>query len=102
TRAEFAEIIYRMESINLLEKRGYLTGMLKDLQTKTGVADAEIYIYKAIEEKREGENGTSGFVQKGDLFYKTRTKSDGSFHASLPIHTKYYVEAVSGDDVSTN
>jgi hypothetical protein len=102
TRAEFAEIIYRMDSINLLEKRGFLTGNLKDTNTKVGVPEAEIYIYKAIEEKREGENGTSGFVQKGDLFFKAKTKSDGTFNASLPIHTKYYVEAVSGDDVSTN
>jgi len=102
TRAEFAEIIYRMESINLLEKRGYLSGMLRDAKTKSGVANAEIYIYKAIEETREGENGTSGFVQKGDLYHKSVTKNDGSFSISLPIHTKYYVEAVSGDDVSTN
>jgi hypothetical protein len=99
TRAEFAEIIYRMESINLLEKRGFLTGVLKDEKAKTGVSGAEIYIYKAVEDKKEIE---SGFVQKGDLFFKTTTKIDGSFSASLPIHTKYYVEAVSGDDVSTN
>ncbi|MGE3278280.1 MAG: S-layer homology domain-containing protein [Candidatus Altimarinota bacterium] len=102
TRAEFAEIIYRMESINLLEKRSYLNGMLRDTKTNAGVSGAEIYIYKAVEEKKEGENGTSGFIQKGDLYYKTVTKSDGSFSVSLPIRTKYYVEAVSGDDVSTN
>lgn len=98
SRAQFAEIIYRMESVNLLEKRGYLTGMLKDSVSKKPVADAEIYIYKVLAETSEEE----GFVKKGDLVYKASTQKDGSFTASLPINTKYYVEAVSGDTVSTN
>lgn len=98
SRAKFAEIIYRMESINLLEKRGFLSGILTNEDSKVGIPNAEIYIYKAIEEDGEGE----GFVEKGELYFKTTTKSDGSFSASLPIHTKYYVEAISGDNVSTN
>lgn len=98
SRAQFAEIIYRMESVNLLEKRGFLAGILKDSVSKQPVADAEIYIYKAVEDTSEAE----GFVKKGDLVLKVSTQKDGTFSASLPINAKYYVEAVSGDTVSTN
>lgn len=98
SRAQFAEIIYRMESVNLLEERGFLTGTLKDSVSKQPVADAEIYIYKVLEDASEAQ----GFVKKGDLVLKVSTQQDGSFSASLPINAKYYVEALSGDTVSTN
>lgn len=102
TRSKFAEIIYRMESINLLEKRGYLVGKLSDSETKESIANAEIYIYKAIEEEASEDSNTSGFIEKGELFYKTSTSTDGSFSVSLPIHTKFYIEAISDNNVSIN
>lgn len=98
TRANFAEVIYRMESINLVEKRGYLSGVLTDTKRQEGVPDAEIYIYTAIRD----EDGEDGFLTKGDLIHKTTTRKDGGFTVSLPIHSKYYVEAISGDIISSN
>lgn len=100
TRAKFAEIVYRMESINLLEKRSVLNGILKDSKTKAGIGDGEIYIFHVIEEP-DAASEENGFVEKGDLYFKTTTGQDGSFSVSLPINTKYYIEALSGDNVST-
>ena len=101
TRAQFAEIIYRMESINLVEKRGFITGILKDSSTGEGVSGAEIFIYTAEEESGGGETD-NGFYVKGSLIYKSDILDDGTFHISLPIQSKYYVEAISGDNISTN
>ena len=101
TRAKFAEIIYRMESINLFEKRGFLSGVLKDETSKEGVPDAEIYVYQALEDNAGLTEETTGFVKKGELLFKTKTNNDGSFTVSLTINSKYYIEAVSGDNVSS-
>lgn len=101
TRAQFAEIIYRMESISLGEKRGFLLGKLKKAKTSQGIAQAEIYIYKAIEPMSKNPLRSSGFIEKGDLYYKTLTKNDGTFMASLPVGTKYYIEGIVGDTISS-
>jgi|CXWL01.1.fsa_nt_gi hypothetical protein len=100
TRAKFAEIVYRMESINLLEKRSILEGFLRDSKTKQGIPAGEIFVYNALVEASSGVDDGTGFVRKGDLYLKTKTKNDGSFSISLPILTKYYIEAISGDKVS--
>jgi len=99
TRAKFAEIIYRLESINLLEKRGFVTGVLKDEKSNEGVAHAEIYVYRTVEET--SEEGEDGFVKKGDLYYKSTTDQSGYFTISLPVHTKFYIEAISEDSTSS-
>lgn len=101
TRAQFAEMVYRMESINLGEKRGFLLGKLKKVKTNQGIAQAEIYIYKAIEPMAKSPLRTTGFIEKGDLYYKTLTKNDGTFTVSLPIGTKFFIEAISGDTISS-
>ncbi len=102
TRAELAELLYRIESISLGEKRGLLSGKLKNSKTGKGVASAEIYIYQAVGGKGNSDAKADGFLEKGDLYYKTSTKNDGTFAVSLPIGTKYYLEAISGNSVSSN
>ncbi|MDP3976047.1 MAG: S-layer homology domain-containing protein [bacterium] len=101
SRAQFAEILYRMDSINVLEKRGLLVGVLRRLPARAGLSNAEIYIYKAVDDG-DGQVGTDDLLKKGDLFLRTSTRDDGRFEASLPIHTKFYVEALFGDDASVN
>ncbi len=99
TRAALAEILYRMDSGSLLEKRGYVSGKLKNSENLQGVANAEVLIYKALE-KNDGDKGKT--TVKGDLYFKTKTKADGSFGVSLPIHTKFYIEALTDEDLSIN
>ena len=41
-------------------------------------------------------------IEKGDLMSKTLTKNDGTFFVSLPIGTKYYIEGILGDTISSN
>lgn len=100
SRAEFAEIIYRMETINLWEKRGVVAGKVVEKSSKEGIAQAEVLVYKAIEE--DSESGEDGFITKGELFVKTTAAIDGSFAISLPIHTKFYIEALTEENVSAN
>lgn len=100
TRAEFAEIIYRIENSNLNEKRGFVSGKVLDATTKEGISNAEIFVYKAVEISGEGSN--DGFLGKGDLYFKTSTKTGGSFNLSLPIHSKFYIEANTDENISTN
>jgi len=101
TRAQFAEIIYRMESIDLLEKRAFLNGVLKDAVTKKPIPEGEIYVY-TISKDAVSESEAGSVVQKGDLIFKSVTKNDGTFSISLPVHTKYLIEAISGNNVSTH
>jgi hypothetical protein len=97
TRAEFAEIIYRLESSNLQEKRGFISGRVLNAKSKTTVTDAEIFIYKTV-----GEIEEESFLEKGELFEKVLVNSVGSFTVSVPIHHKFYLEAVTENDVSIN
>lgn len=98
TRAEFAEIIYRIESVNLEEKKGFISGKVLNESTGIGKPDAEVFIYKAVQEGA----GDGGFVTKGELYDKVPTNVDGTFTVSLPVHTKFYLEAVTEEDISTN
>ncbi|MDF2378757.1 MAG: S-layer homology domain-containing protein [Candidatus Gracilibacteria bacterium] len=102
TRAKFAEMLYRMESINLLEKRGFLSGKLTDNVLKETIEGADIYIYKALEEDDPEKEGASVFSKKGSLYHKVTTREDGTFNVSLPIHSKFYIEGVKEDAVTSN
>jgi hypothetical protein len=88
TRAEFAEMMYRLESISFAEKRGFLSGKLKRGKTGQGVPKAEIYIYSTVDGKR------------GELYYKTTTNNDGGFTVSLSTGSKYYIEGLLGNSIS--
>ncbi len=102
SRAVLAELLYRLDSISVGEKRGFVGGKLKNSKTGKGVAHAEIYIYQAVQDSSNPETKDGGFLEKGDLYYKTSTKNDGTFSVSLPVGIKYYLEAISGNSVSSN
>jgi hypothetical protein len=103
TRAQFAEIIYRMDSINLFEQRGFLYGYVLEKKSQEGIENAEIYIYKVLDNSEsENKDDVEEFYRKGDLFFQTNTQTDGSFSVSLPIGIKYYIEAKKEENVSTN
>lgn len=97
TRAEFAEIIYRLESSNLLEKRGFVSGKVLSADKKLPIPDAEVFIYKTI-----GNAEDESFLEKGELYEKSTVNSSGVFTLSLPIHSKFYLEALTENDVSVN
>ncbi|MDP2690982.1 MAG: S-layer homology domain-containing protein [bacterium] len=100
TRGMFAEIIYRLDNVNFLEKRGYLMGTVRNASTKAVINAAEVFIYEALDSGATNGSEGDGFVKKGDLKLKTKTKQDGSFTVSLPTRTKYYIEVISNDKVS--
>ncbi len=97
SRAEFAEIIYRLESSNLQEKKGFISGLVIDSKTKKAISNAEVFIYKTL-----GETEEESFVEKGELFEKVSVNSAGAFTVTVPIHLKYYIEAITADNVSVN
>jgi len=101
TRAKMAEILYRMDSVNLFEKRGYLTGFLRDSESSLPITEADVLIYQAVEQS-SAQMDSRSFYEKGDLYYSTRVQNDGSFSVSLPIDSKYFIEAVRGANVSVN
>lgn len=97
TRAEFAEIIFRLESSNLQEKRGFVSGKVLDQASKSPLPNAEVFAYKTV-----GDSEDVAFLEKGELYSKTTVSSTGSFSMSLPIHHKFYLEAITDTDISVN
>lgn len=94
TRAEFAEIIYRLESRNSAQKKGFLSGAVLQAGVKKGIANAEVLMYKAV----QADEG----YKKGDLYEKVTSDATGQFTVTLPVMTMFIVEAVTEEDISNN